>query len=52
MDAKRKFREAVGNRDEGLSKAVKTKDRGEREVLEQVRRAYRGLARLLVRLIR
>jgi hypothetical protein len=49
MDAKAKFREAVRNCDEALSEVVKSDDRGKREVLEQIRALYHGLARLLVK---
>ena len=51
MDAKSKFREAVRGCDEADA-VVKSDDRGEREILEQIRALYHRLAKLLVKYIR
>jgi hypothetical protein len=52
MDAKSKFREAVRGCDEAADAVVKSDDRGEREVLEQIRALYHRLAKLLVKYMR
>jgi hypothetical protein len=52
MDAKSKFREAVRGCDEAADAVVKSDDRGEREILEQIRALYHRLAKLLVKYMR
>jgi hypothetical protein len=52
MDAKRKFRDAVRDCDDALKELVRTEDRGKREILEQIREAYRRLAKLFIRLMK
>ena len=51
MEPKAKYYEAIRSRDEAMDAAIKTDDRGRRELLEQIIAIYQQQAQLLVRLV-